>query len=150
MGSASHWEAPSVPMWPFVLVVAFFVCVIGGGAVVMRRRWTVELREWVTARLGEPRATRELEPEDVFAPSPRAMQLWEEVGLVVDGRLPIIRESDRFNTVSWEIRQPLLSPRRLRHAVELLVARVDSPSWRTSAELMDVDAGSIHVGFVPA
>lgn len=150
MSGVDHWESPGVPVWPFVLVVAFFVCVIGGGVWVLRRRLMWEVRERVTARLGEPRATRELEPEDVFAPSPRAMQLWEEVGLVVDGRLPIIRESDRFNTVSWEIRQPLLSPRRLRHAVELLVARVDSPSWRTSAELMDVDAGSIHVGFVPA
>ena len=145
-----HWEQPSVPMWPFVLVVAFFAVVIGGGALFMRRRWAVELREWITVRLGEPRATRELEPEDVFSPGPRAQRLWEEVGLVVDGKLPTIRQSDRFNALAWEIRQPLLSPRRLRHAVERLVARVDSPSWRTSEGLMDIDAGSIHVGFVPA
>lgn len=150
MGGTAHWEQPSVPMWPFVLVVAFFVVVIGGGAVAMRRRWTAELRERVTARLGEPRATRELEPEDVFSPGPRAQRLWQEVGLVVDGQLPVIRSSDRFNVLSWEIRQPRLSPRRLRHAVERLVARVDSPSWRTSAELMDFDAGAVHVGFVPA
>ena len=79
-----HWEQPSVPTWPFVLVVAFFAVVIGGGALFMRRRWTAELRERVTARLGEPRATRELEPEDVFSPGPRAQRLWQEVGLVVD------------------------------------------------------------------
>lgn len=139
-----------MPMWPFVLVVAFFVVVIGGGAVAMRRRWAAELREWVTVRWGEPRAVRELEPEDVFAPSSRAMQLWEEVGLVVDGRLPTIRESNRFNALAWEIRQPLLSPRRLRHAVERLVARVDSPAWRTSSELMDVDSNAVHVAFLPA
>lgn len=139
-----------MPVWPFVLVVAFFVVFIGGGALFMRRRLMWEVRERVTARLGEPRATRELEPQDVFAPSPRAQRLWEEVGLVVDGQLPTIRESDRFNTVSWEIRQPLLSPRRLRHAVELLVARVDAPQWRTSDGLIDVDAGAVHVGFVPA
>lgn len=145
-----HWEQPSVPMWPFVLVVAFFVVVIGGGGWLMRRRLLAELREWVTARWGEPRGVRELEPEDVFAPSPRAMQLWEDCGLVVDGRLPIIRESERFNVLAWEIRQPRLSPRRLQHAVERLVARVDSPAWRTSAELMDSDAGAVHVGFVPA
>lgn len=150
MGGTSHWESPGVPVWPFVLVVAFFVVVIGGGVVAMRRRLMWEVRERVTRTLGEPRATRELEPQDVFAPSPRAQRLWEEVGLVVDGQLPTIRESDRFNTVSWEIRQPLLSPRRLRHAVERLVARVDAPSWRTSAELMDFDAGSVHVGFLPA
>lgn len=150
MGSTAHWEQPSVPTWPFVLVVVFFVAVIGGGAWLMRRRLMWEVRERVTARLGEPRATRELEPEDVFAPSSRAMHLWEEVGLVVDGRLPTIRESNRFNALAWEIRQPLLSPRRLRHAVERLVARVDSPAWRTSAELMDFDAGSVHVGFLPA
>lgn len=139
-----------MPVWPFVLVVAFFGVFIGGGALFMRRRLLAELRERVTARLGEPRATRELEPEDVFAPSPRAMQLWEDCGLVVDGRLPVIRESERFNVLAWEIRQPLLSPRRLRHAVERLVARVDSPAWRTSSELMDFDAGAVHVGFVPA
>ena len=145
-----HWEQPSVPTWPFLLVLAFFVVVIGGGALFMRRRWIAEMREWVTARLGEPRAVRELEPVDVFSPGPRAQRLWQECGLVVDGQLPTIRESDRFNVLSWEIRQPLLSPRRLRHAVERLVARVDSPAWRTSPELMDIDAGSIHVGFVPA
>lgn len=150
MSGANHWDSPGVPVWPFVLVVAFFVVVIGGGVWVMRRRLMWEVRERVTARLGEPRATRELEPEDIFTPSPRAERLWQEVGLVVDGQLPTIRESDRFNTVSWEIRQPLLSPRRLRHAVERLVARVDSPAWRTSAELMDFDAGSVHVGFLPA
>lgn len=150
MSGVDHWEQPSVPMWPFVLVVAFFAVVIGGGAWLMRRRLMWEVREWVTARWGEPRAVRELEPVDVFAPSSRAMQLWQEVGLVVDGRLPTIRESDRFNVLSWEIRQPLLSPRRLRHAVERLVARVDSPAWRTSPELMDSDSGSIHVAFVPA
>lgn len=139
-----------MPVWPFVLVVALFSVVIGGGALFMRRRLMWEVREWVTARWGEPRATRELEPEDVFAPSPRAMQLWQEAGLVVDGQLPTIRESDRFNVLSWEIRQPRLSPRRLQHAVERLVARVDSPDWRTSPELMDSDSGSIHVAFVPA
>lgn len=149
MSGANHWESPGVPVWPFVLVVAFFVVVIGGGAVAMRRRWAAEVRERVTRVLGEPRAVRELEPEDVFAPSPRAMQLWEDCGLVVDGRLPIIRESERFNVLAWEIRQPLLSPRRLRHAVERLVARVDSPDWRTSPEIMDSDAGAVHVGFVP-
>ena len=146
----THWENPGVPTWPFVLVVAFFVVVIGGGAVAMRRRLLAELREWVTSRWGEPRAVRELEPVDVFSPGPRAQRLWQEVGLVVDGQLPTIRESDRFNTVSWEIRQPRLSPRRLRHAVERLVARVDSPDWRTSPELMDSDSGSIHVAFLPA
>lgn len=148
--TSAHWSQPSVPVWPFVLVVAFFVVVIGGGAVAMRRRWIAELRERITRTLGEPRAVRELEPEDVFSPSPRAQRLWQECGLVVDGQVPTIRESDRFNVLSWEIRQPLLSPRRLRHAVERLVARVDSPSWRTSAELMDVDSGAVHVGFVPA
>lgn len=145
-----HWEQPSVPTWPFLLVLAFFVVVIGGGALFMRRRLMWEVRERVTARLGEPRATRELEPQDAFCPSPRAQRLWQEVGLVVDGQLPTIRESDRFNALSWEIRQPLLSPRRLRHAVELLVARVDAPQWRTSDGLIDVDAGAVHVGFVPA
>lgn len=150
MGSASHWEAPSVPMWPFVLVVALFSVVIGGGAWLMRRRLMWEVRERITRTLGEPRGVRELEPEDIFSPGPRAQRLWEEVGLVVDGHLPTIRESDRFNALAWEIRQPLLSPRRLRHAVERLVARVDSPAWRTSAELMDFDAGSVHVGFLPA
>lgn len=150
MSGVDHWEQPSVPMWPFVLVVAFFVVVIGGGGWLMRRRLMWEVRERVTARLGEPRATRELEPVDVFSSSPRAQRLWEEVGLVVDGQVPTIRQSDRFNTLAWEIRQPLLSPRRLRHAVGLLVARVDSPSWRTSEGLMDIDSGSIHVGFVPA
>lgn len=150
MGSTSHWESPGVPVWPFLLVVGVFVVVIGVGVWVMRRRLMWEVRERVTARLGEPRATRELEPQDVFAPSPRAQRLWEEVGLVVDGQLPTIRESDRFNALSWEIRQPLLSPRRLRHAVERLVARVDAPQWRTSPELMDSDSGSIHVAFVPA
>lgn len=150
MSSVDHWESPGVPTWPFVLVVAFFAVVIGGGAVAMRRRLMWEVRERVTRTLGEPRGVRELEPEDVFAPSPRAQRLWEEVGLVVDGQLPTIRESDRFNALSWEIRQPLLSPRRLRHAVERLVARVDAPQWRTSAELMDCDAGSVHVGFLPA
>ncbi len=150
MGGATHWEQPSVPVWPFLLVVAFFAVVIGGGALFMRRRWAAELRERITRTLGEPRATRELEPEDIFTPSPRAERLWQEVGLVVDGQLPVIRSSDRFNTLAWEIRQPRLSPRRLRHAVERLVARVDSPDWRTSAELMDVDSGSIHIGFVPA
>lgn len=149
MSGANHWESPGVPVWPFVLVVAFFVVVIGGGGWLMRRRLMWEVRERVTARLGEPRAVRELEPEDVFSSSPRAQRLWEEVGLVVDGQVPTIRQSDRFNTLAWEIRQPLLSPRRLRHAVERLVARVDSPAWRTSSELMDVDAGTIHVGFVP-
>lgn len=146
----THWENPGVPTWPFVLVVAFFVCVIGGGAVAMRRRLLAELRERITRTLGEPRAVRELEPVDVFSPSPRAEQLWRECGLVVDGVGPTIRQSDRFNALAWEIRQPRLSPRRLRYAVERLVARVDSPSWRTSAELMDVDAGSVHVGFLPA
>lgn len=150
MSGVDHWESPGVPVWPFVLVVALFSVVIGGGAWLMRRRLMWEVRERVTARLGEPRATRELEPVDVFSPSPRAERLWQECGLVVDGQMPTIRESDRFNTVSWEIRQPLLSPRRLRHAVERLVARVDAPSWRTSAELMDFDAGSVHVGFLPA
>lgn len=150
MGSTSHWESPGVPVWPFVLVVVLFSVVIGGGALFMRRRLMWEVRERVTARLGEPRATRELEPQDVFAPSPRAQRLWEEVGLVVDGQLPTIRESDRFNALSWEIRQPLLSPRRLRHAVERLVARVDAPQWRTSSELMDCDGGAVHVAFVPA
>ena len=149
MTNAQQWSQPSVPMWPFVLVVAFFVAVIGGGALFMRRRWAAELREWITRTVGEPRAVRELEPVDVFSPGPRAQRLWQEVGLVVDGQLPTIRESDRFNVLSWEIRQPRLSPRRLRHAVERLAARVDSPSWRTSAELMDVDAGAVHVGFVP-
>ena len=139
-----------MPVWPFVLVVVLFSVVIGGGALFMRRRLMWEVRERVTARLGEPRATRELEPQDVFAPSPRAQRLWEEVGLVVDGQLPTIRESDRFNALSWEIRQPLLSPRRLRHAVERLVARVDAPQWRTSSELMDCDGGAVHVAFVPA
>ena len=138
-----------MPVWPFVLVVAFFGVFIGGGALFMRRRLLAELREWMTRTLGEPRAVRELEPVDVFSPSPRAQRLWQEVGLVVDGELPTIRESDRFNVLSWEIRQPRLSPRRLRHAVERLVARVDAPSWRTSAELMDVDTGVVHVGFVP-
>lgn len=150
MGSASHWESPGVPVWPFVLVVAFFVVVIGGGAVAMRRRLLAELREWVTARWGEPRATRELEPEDVFSPGPRAQRLWEEVGLVVDGQMPVIRSSDRFNALAWEIRQPRLSPRRLQHAVERLISQVDSPSWRTSAELMDSDMGVVHVAFLPA
>lgn len=150
MSGANHWESPGVPVWPFVLVVAFFVVVIGGGAVAMRRRWAAELREWVTKTLGEPRAVRELEPEDVFSPGPRAEQLWRECGLVVDGVGPTIRRSARFNALAWEIRQPRLSPRRLRHAVEGLVARVDSPAWRTSSELMDFDAGSVHVGFLPA
>lgn len=150
MSGVDHWESPGVPVWPFVLVVALFSVVIGGGAWLMRRRLMWEVREWVTARWGEPRATRELEPVDVFSSSPRAQRLWEEVGLVVDGKLPTIRESDRFNALSWEIRQPLLPPRRLRHAVERLVARVDAPSWRTSPELMDIDSGSIHVAFVPA
>jgi hypothetical protein len=150
MSGANHWESPGVPMWPFVLVVAFFVVVIGGGAVAMRRRLLAELREWVTVRWGEPRATRELEPEDVFSPGPRAQRLWQEVGLVVDGRLPTIRESNRFNALAWEIRQPLLSPRRLRHSVERLVARVDAPGWRTSSELMDCDGGAVHVAFLPA
>lgn len=150
MSGANHWESPGVPVWPFVLVVALFSVVIGGGAWLMRRRLVAEMRDWVTRRLGEPRAVRELEPEDIFTPSPRAERLWKEVGLVVDGQLPVIRSSDRFNTLAWEIRQPRLSPRRLRHAVERLVARVDSPDWRTSPELMDVDSGSIHVGFVPA
>lgn len=150
MSSVDHWESPGVPTWPFLLVVVLFSVVIGGGAVVMRRRWTVEMREWVTARLGEPRATRELEPEDVFSPSPRAERLWQEVGLVVDGQLPVIRSSDRFNALAWEIRQPRLSPRRLRHAVERLVARVDAPQWRTSSELMDCDGGAVHVAFLPA
>lgn len=145
-----HWEQPSVPVWPFVLVVVLFGVVIGGGALFMRRRLMWEVRERVTRTLGEPRATRELEPEDIFTPSPRAERLWQEAGLVVDGQLPVIRSSDRFNTLAWEIRQPLLSPRRLRHAVERLVARVDAPQWRTSAELMDCDAGSVHVGFLPA
>lgn len=145
-----HWEQPSVPVWPFVLVVAFFVVVIGGGALFMRRRLLAEVRERVTRTLGEPRAVRELEPEDVFSPGPRAEQLWRECGLVVDGRLPTIRQSDRFNALAWEIRQPLLSPRRLRHAVERLVARVDSPAWRTSSELMDCDGGAVHVAFLPA
>lgn len=145
-----QWHQPEVPVWPFVLVVTLFSVVIGGGALFMRRRLVAEMRDWVTRRLGEPRAVRELEPEDVFAPSSRAMQLWEEVGLVVDGRLPTIRESNRFNALAWEIRQPRLSPRRLRHAVERLVSYVDSPNWRTSDGLMDVDTGSIHVGFVPA
>lgn len=149
MGSASHWEAPGVPVWPFVLVVAFFGVFIGGGALFMRRRLVAEMREWVTARLGEPRAVRELEPEDVFSPGPRAQRLWQECGLVVDGVGPTIRRSDRFNALAWEIRQPRLSPRRLRNAVERLVAQVDSPSWRTSAELMDVDSGAVHVGFLP-
>ena len=149
MSGANHWESPGVPVWPFVLVVAFFGVFIGGGALFMRRRLLAELREWMTRTLGEPRAVRELEPVDVFSPSPRAQRLWQEVGLVVDGELPTIRESDRFNVLSWEIRQPRLSPRRLRHAVERLVARVDAPSWRTSAELMDVDTGVVHVGFVP-
>lgn len=150
MSGANHWESPGVPVWPFVLVVAFFVVVIGGGAWLMRRRLMWEVRERVTARLGEPRATRELEPVDVFSPSPRAEQLWRECGLVVDGVGPTIRQSDRFNALAWEIRQPRLSPRRLRYAVERLVAQVDSPAWRTSAELMDVDTGVVHVGFVPA
>ena len=150
MSGANHWESPGVPVWPFVLVVVLFSVVIGGGAVAMRRRWIVELREWVTRTLGEPRGVRELEPVDVFSPSPRAEQLWRECGLVVDGKLPTIRQSDRFNTVAWEIRQPRLSPRRLRHAVERLISQVDSTDWRTSSELMDVDSGSIHVGFVPA
>ncbi|MBA7543455.1 hypothetical protein ES705_35786 [subsurface metagenome] len=150
MSGANHWESPGVPVWPFVLVVAFFGVFIGGGALFMRRRLLAELREWMTRTLGEPRAVRELEPEDIFTPSPRAERLWKEVGLVVDGQLPVIRSSDRFNTLAWEIRQPRLSPRRLRHAVERLVARVDSPDWRTSPELMDVDSGSIHIGFVPA
>lgn len=145
-----HWEQPSVPTWPFLLVLAFFVVVIGGGALFMRRRLLAELRERVTSRWGEPRAVRELEPEDVFSPSPRAEQLWRECGLVVDGVGPTIRRSARFNVLAWEIRQPRLSPRRLRHAVERLVAQVDSPDWRTSAELMDVDTGVVHVGFVPA
>lgn len=146
----ANWEAPGVPVWPFVLVVTLFSVVIGGGALFMRRRLMWEVRERVTARLGEPRAVRELEPADVFCPSPRAQRLWQECGLVVDGQLPVIRSSDRFNTLAWEIRQPLLSPRRLRHAVERLVARVDSPAWRTSPELMDIDSGSIHVAFLPA
>lgn len=145
----AQWERPEVPVWPFVLVVAFFVVFIGGGVLFMRRRWIAEMREWVTARLGEPRAVRELEPVDVFSPGPRAQRLWEECGLVVDGVGPTIRQSDRFNTLAWEIRQPRLSPRRLQHAVERLVARVDSPDWRTSPELMDSDSGSIHVAFVP-
>lgn len=149
MVGTTHWEQPEVPLWPFVLVVAFFVCVIGGGGWLMRRRLLAELREWVTVRWGEPRATRELEPEDIFSPSPRAEQLWRECGLVVDGRLPTIRESDRFNTLAWEIRQPRLSPRRLRHSVERLVARVDAPGWRTSSELMDCDGGAVHVAFLP-
>lgn len=139
-----------MPVWPFVLVVACFAVVIGGGGWLMRRRLLAELRERVTARLGEPRAVRELEPVDVFSPSPRAQRLWQEAGLVVDGQLPTIRESDRFNVLSWEVRQPRLSQLRLKRAVERLVAQVDSPQWRTSAELMDVDAGTIHVGFVPA
>ena len=71
--SSAQWEAPSVPMWPFVLVVVLFAVVIGGGVLFMRRRWTAELREWVTANLGEPRATRELEPEDVFSPGKRCL-----------------------------------------------------------------------------
>lgn len=150
MSGANHWESPGVPVWPFVLVVAFFVVVIGGGAVAMRRRWVAELREWITRTVGEPRAVRELEPEDVFSPSPRAEQLWRECGLVVDGQLPVIRSSDRFNALAWEIRQPRLSPRRLQHAVERLISQVDSPDWRTSDELMDVDVGVVHVGFVPA
>lgn len=150
MGSASHWEAPGVPVWPFVLVVAFFVCVIGGGGWLMRRRLLAELREWVTSRWGEPRAVRELEPMDVFTPSPRAARLWQESGLVVDGQLPTIRESDRFNVLSWEVRQPRLSQLRLKRAVERLISQVDSPAWRTSAELMDIDMGVVHVGFVPA
>lgn len=150
MSGANHWESPGVPTWPFVLVVALFGVVIGGGALFMRRRWAAELRERITRTLGEPRATRELEPVDVFSPGPRAQRLWQEVGLVVDGELPTIRQSDRFNTLAWEIRQPRLSPRRLRHAVERLISQVDSPNWRTSDGLMDVDTGSIHVGFVPA
>lgn len=150
MSGANHWENPGVPTWPFVLVVAFFGVFIGGGALFMRRRLLAELREWMTRTLGEPRATRELEPEDIFTPSPRAERLWQEVGLVVDGQLPTIRRSDRFNALSWEIRQPRLSPRRLRHAVERLISQVDSPDWRTSEGLMDIDTGSIHVGFVPA
>ena len=149
MSGVDHWESPGVPVWPFVLVVAFFGVFIGGGALFMRRRLLAELREWMTRTLGEPRAVRELEPVDVFSPSPRAEQLWRECGLVGDGKLPTIRQSDRFNTLAWEIRQPRLSPRRLQHAVERLVARVDSPDWRTSPELMDSDSGSIHVAFVP-
>lgn len=146
----THWENPGVPTWPFVLVVAFFAVVIGGGAVAMRRRLLAELRERITRTLGEPRAVRELEPEDVFSPGPRAQQLWEDCGLVVDGVGPTIRRSERFNVLAWEIRQPRLSPRRLQHAVERLISQVDSPHWRTSAELMDVDTGVVHVGFVPA
>lgn len=145
-----HWENPGVPVWPFVLVVVLFAVMIGGGALFMRRRLLAELREWITVNLGEPRATRELEPEDVFSPGKRSQRLWEDCGLMVDGQLPTIRQSDRFNVVAWEIRQPRLSPRRLQHAVERLISQVDSPSWRTSAELMDVDTGVVHVGFVPA
>lgn len=145
-----HWENPGVPVWPFVLVVVLFAVVIGGGGWLMRRRLLAELRERITRTLGEPRAVRELEPEDVFTPSPRAQRLWEEVGLVVDGQLPTIRESDRFNVLSWEVRQPRLSQLRLKRAVERLISQVDSPQWRTSAELMDVDTGVVHVGFVPA
>lgn len=147
--TSAQWSQPSVPMWPLVLVVAFFVVVIGGGGWLMRRRLLAELREWVTRNLGEPRATRELEPEDVFSPGKRSQRLWEDCGLVVYGQLPTIRQSDRFNVVAWEIRQPLLSQYGLERAVKRLVSYVDSPSWRTSDGLMDVDAGAVHVGFAP-
>lgn len=148
--TSAQWSQPSVPMWPFVLVVALFAVVIGGGALFMRRRLVAEMREWVTRTLGEPRAVRELEPEDVFSPGKRSQRLWEDCGLVVGGQLPTIRQSDRFNVVAWEIRQPLLSQYRLERAVERLVSYVDSPQWRTSEGLIDVDAGAVHVGFVPA
>lgn len=147
--TSAQWSQPSVPMWPFVLVVVLFAVVIGGGALFMRRRLLAELREWVTVRWGEPRAVRELEPEDVFSPGKRSQRLWEDCGLMVDGELPTIRQSDRFNVVAWEIRQPLLSQHGLERAVKRLVSYVDSPSWRTSDGLMDVDAGAVHVGFVP-
>lgn len=139
-------ELPALPVWPLAVAVALVLVVV----YTQRHRLMMQAREAVTARLGEPLATRELTPADLFNPSPRAQRIWEEVGLVIDGQGPIIRPSNRFNVAAWEVRQPRLSPKKLAKAVDRLVACMDSPSYTTNPGLRIVEGGSIHVAFVRA
>lgn len=133
-----------------LLALGCALAVLGGLIWLRRNSLMSDFRDYVTTRYGEPRATRELTPEDVFLPSPRAMRLWEDAGLVVDGELPTIRRSSRFKILAFQVTQPRLSQKKLEKAVVRLASFVTDPRFRTSPGLMDFEGTSVHVAFAPA
>lgn len=145
------WHSPAPTSWAVVPVVLLLALVALIALVAWTRRHALmaDLRDYVTTRYGEPRATRELTPEDVFLPSPRAMRLWEDAGLVVDGELPTIRRSERFKILAFQVTQPRLSQKKLEKAVVRLASFVTDPRFRTSPGLMDFEGTSVHVAFAP-